>query len=1121
MLPGAHPLDDLEAALLRVAVNPPSTLIEQLERNGHGLLRAVKRILPADGSELLLVIDQFEEVFTLVKDESRRTHFLESLEAAVVDPHSRLRVVITLRADFYDRPLQYRGFAELLRSSVEAVVPLSPEELERAISGPARRVDVRLEHGLVAEMLAEVADEPGALPLLQYALTELFERRDDSVLSLEAYRAIGGVSGALGRRAEELYAEHDAVGREAGRQLLLRLVSLGEGTEDTRRPVPRFEVFSLDVDRQAMTAVIDSFGASRLLSFDRDSRTGAPTIELAHEALLTAWGRLRRWIDDAREDLRTERRLAAAAREWVDEDRDPSFLAGGSRLEQFETWRKTSDISVTPEERQFIDASVGERDRRRAQEETREARERMLERRSLRRLRALVAVLTATAFIAAALTVFAFNQQGRAEREGQVAVARGLAAAAVANLEEDPERSILLALEAVNATRSQDGMVLPEAEEALHRAVVASRIVLSVPDVGGWLDWSPDGKRFVTEGPEETGLVDIRDAETGESLLSFQGHDVDVNGVAFSADGSMLATTGDDGALKVWDSETGDPLADLRGPVSPALGPSFSPDGSLVAAAWPFDDEVRVFDVATGDLVHLLGLPGPFTTSFSPDGKRLGIAIAGPDRSEAVVVDVGTGNKVFTLRGQEFGVNDVDWSPDGRWIATSAIDETVRIWDGGTGKPRYTLFGHAAAVTNADWSPDSSRLVTGSDDGTAKVWEISEAGGRELLSLSAQDTRAGITGVAFSPRGDRVMTGDIEISAVQVWDVSDSGDAEWANLNADPSTFTSVAFTPDGRLATSGSERRPEAVAIWNPETARRMEVIAPPDPSDGPSDEWDMSVSPDGGLLAVAAGPRTEVWDLETGQRTFAIPSEGSLVSVSWSPDGELLATAGFGEFMAQVVDLSGNRVAVLKEESGPDARKEVATARFSPDGRLVATVLYPPGRPKLSAHRVKIWDWERERVLRTIATPVNEVAFDPRGDRIAIAGPGGVELWDPDSGRRVATLAGGTGALLDVAFSPDGSLIAGSALDATVRVWDADSHVQLLQLHGHKDVAPDVEFSADGSKLASADDSGIVRVWALALDDLIEIAESEVTRRLTEEECRQYLHVDGATEMLPAACA
>src|SRR5439155_10575353 len=230
MLPGAHALEELEAALLRVAVNPPSSLLEQLERDENGLLRAVKRVLPSDDSVLVLVIDQLEEVFTLVQHEDRRAHFLASIEAAVMDPRSRLRVVTTLRADFYDRPLLYRGFADLMRSYVEAVVPLSSDELERAIVNPAKQLDVGMEPGLLADMLAEVVDEPGALPLLQYALTELFDRREGNTLTLSAYRDIGGIAGALAGRADELYRALDADGRGACRQLFLRLVTLGEGT---------------------------------------------------------------------------------------------------------------------------------------------------------------------------------------------------------------------------------------------------------------------------------------------------------------------------------------------------------------------------------------------------------------------------------------------------------------------------------------------------------------------------------------------------------------------------------------------------------------------------------------------------------------------------------------------------------------------------------------------------------------------------------------------------------------------------------------------------------------------------------------------------------------------------
>ena len=257
MFPGAYPLEELEAVLARLAPDARG-LLELLEDGELGLLRALKRALPADDSELVLVLDQLEEVFTLVEDDDRRKHFLAILERAVSDPHSRLRIVTTLRADFYDRPLLYSGFAELLRDYVEALVPLMPDEFERAISGPAERVGVTLEPGLLSEMVTDVANEPGALPLLQYALTELYERREGNVLSRDAYHAIGGVSGALAGRAEEIYSALTDSAQEAARQLFLRLVTLGEGAEDTRRRVERPELDSIEVDQTAMAEVADS-----------------------------------------------------------------------------------------------------------------------------------------------------------------------------------------------------------------------------------------------------------------------------------------------------------------------------------------------------------------------------------------------------------------------------------------------------------------------------------------------------------------------------------------------------------------------------------------------------------------------------------------------------------------------------------------------------------------------------------------------------------------------------------------------------------------------------------------------------------------------------------------------
>ncbi|HEX6401525.1 MAG TPA: WD40 repeat domain-containing protein, partial [Actinomycetota bacterium] len=772
--------------------------------------------------------------------------------------------------------LLYRGFAELFKSRVEAVIPLSAEELERAISGPAKRVDVSLEPGLVAAMLADVAEEPGALPLMEYALTELFERRDGRTLFLEAYREIGGVSGALGRRAEELYGELDDDGKEAARQLFLRLVALGEGTEDTRRRVPRAEVASLDVDQQAMATVLDTFGASRQLSFDRDARTGAPTIELAHEAMLTAWPRLHRWIDAARDDLRTERRVAISAREWIEAGRDPSFLLGGSRLEQAEAWQAGSGIAVTPEEREYLDAS-------RTDEDARVARERDLERRSVRRLRAIVAVLAVASLVAVGLTVFAMTQRGRAQKERRGAIARELAAASVANLDVDAERSVLLALEAIETTRALDGDVLPEAEEALHEAVTTSRIELSVPGLGGALDWSSQGV-FVTEGPEDSEMIDIRDAETGEPALpAFQGNDVDINDVAFSPDGSMLATAGDDDALRVWDPATGEPISSVEGD-SIVGGISFDADGSLVAACWHFEDVVRIADPSTGRVVRTIeGLrEAAFDTALSPRGDRIVLAFAGIN--EARVYDVRTGDLLFELRGHDAPINSVSWSPDGRRIATGGNDLAVLVWEAGTGELVTQLLGHTGGVITVDWAPDSHRLLSTASDGAAKIWAVETAGGRELLSLPAKETKSATWG-AFSPDGRRILTGDFEISAAKVWDVSPTGGAEVRNF---PTTTepVDVAFLPDGSLV---APIAPGSIAVWDVGTGRKLRAI---DPGNGPPEPVvNLAVNGDGTRLVtqrIFAG-RVDVTDLVTGEGMHHITRPDTVSSTAWGPDDRL----------------------------------------------------------------------------------------------------------------------------------------------------------------------------------------------------------------------------------------
>jgi serine/threonine protein kinase/ABC-type sugar transport system substrate-binding protein len=425
MLPGAHPLDELEVALTRVAANTTANLREQLERDVRGLLRAAQLILPDDGSQLVLVIDQFEEVFTLVEDEAARQHFLNLLLSAANETRSRVRIIVTLRADFYDRPLHYPEFGEMLRSRMETVLPLGAQALERAIAGPAERVGVQFEEGLVASIVAEMNYQTGALPLLQYALTELFEHREGRLLTHKAYQEIGGAVGALAKRAEALYIDLLPEAQAAARQMFLRLVTLGEGVEDTRRRAARSELLAITTDSDLMDDVIDTYADYRLLTLDNEPGTRAPTVELAHEAILREWERLRAWLNESRDEIRLQRQLAHAAEEWRGAKQDSSFLLRGARLETIEKWVDNTKLALTPEERSYLTASVAKRDQETAAETERQAREARLERRSITFLRGLVAILVLA-------TMGAFGLTSIAQRNEQEA--RGLALASAAQL---------------------------------------------------------------------------------------------------------------------------------------------------------------------------------------------------------------------------------------------------------------------------------------------------------------------------------------------------------------------------------------------------------------------------------------------------------------------------------------------------------------------------------------------------------------------------------------------------------------------------------------------------------------------------------------------------------------
>jgi serine/threonine protein kinase/DNA-binding XRE family transcriptional regulator len=548
LTPGSQPWAEVADALQRVAVNPTPDLLVQLQKDNRGLLRMATHCLPEDGeTELVLLVDQFEELFTLVEEEAVREAFLQSLVTAVLDPHSRLRIVITLRADFTDRPLQYVDFGELMEQRLALVLPLTPDELTQAITKPVEKLGMAMSPELVSTIIQDVGNQPGMLPLLQYALTELFEQRQGRTLTLENYKQTGGVAGALARRADEIFTHLDAAGQEAARQLFLRLITLGEGSEDTRRRVLLTELESMPVISNQSSvngkqrvehrlrnsdygSPITDYGKYRLLTFDHDPVTRGPTVEVAHEALLREWPRLRGWLRDGREDVRRQRLLAQAAAQWAQNDRDDSYLLRGSRLTAFEAWAETTTVALTSDEQHYLQTSLAARDERHTAEEARRRREletaqRLAEEQTKRaeeQTRAAHSLRRRAIFLAGALGIVALLSI--------IAIFLAQAANRNADLAAANERESLESYSLSLAANARQALVADNQPLALLLALAANSV--DNPPMTAWHT-----------------LVDIAYAPGVNRQFTY---DSPINAVAVSPDGSRLLTGSDDGLVLVW-----------------------------------------------------------------------------------------------------------------------------------------------------------------------------------------------------------------------------------------------------------------------------------------------------------------------------------------------------------------------------------------------------------------------------------------------------------------------------------------------------------------------------------------------------------------------------------------
>jgi len=1137
MIPGAHPFEELEAALLRVAVNPPEKLLGQLQSDERGLVRAVKRCLPSDDDiELLLVVDQFEELFTLVGDPDESRRFLDSLYAAVMDPTSRIRVVITLRADFYDRPLMHPDFSELVQEHTEVVVPLTTDELSEAVENPARSVGANLEPGLTSRIVTDVHGEPGALPLLQYALTELFENRDNGTLTQSAYREIGGVLGALGIRAESLYQELDDPSKSAARQLFLRLVTLGEGTVDTRRRVLVSELEALGASNTpdvsdnptshpgwstTVETVFGLFGGHRLLTFDRDPTTREPTVEVAHEALLGEWTRLGGWLDESRADVRMQRVLGNAAVEWAAAERDPSFLLRGSRLEQYEGWATSTDLALTGDERSFLDTSMSERKARQATEAERQAKEDALEKRSRNILRVLVGVFAVAAVIAVVLTIFAFNAQRTAERESEIAreqrrlaeeqtllteeqrrlaFARELAMSANANLEADSERSVLLAMQSISNTLTLEGV------NALHKALPELHLIkrYTVGNSATGVAFSPDGKRIVAASNEKP-KVTILEFESGEVLLEIETAGVHWD-AKYSPDGTMIAASGATGNndLTVWDSETGDVIhswVSLEGAAKPpeSIGGqiAFSPDGTRLAVA-SLDGLPQIVDVNSGEVIQTF--PGhtfpAVGLAYSPDGSLL--ATGNSFTGEVIVWDIASAEALLTLTtiaaDRSYGL---DFSPEGDRLVTAGEEGLITVWEIPSGIEMLSFPSETSGYRNIIFTRDGTRLISGGQDSTARIWDAQT--GEMLMTLAGHNSV--VFGLDISPNGEMLATGGYRDSEVRLWDLAPGH--ELFTVQSQEGAGMVGELSPDNQsLIVIGPNN---TINLWDPVTGDYQGELAKFDLEPGDFIVW-PKFSPDGTKLIVGSLFGT-IYLLEypSGEllKTFVGHTYGAF-GFPLNEDSTRMISNGF-DTKAFIWDFANGTALTEYTE-----HTNLATGSTFIHGGKQAVTGSVDGT-------VRIWDPETGETIKIIqvAGGAGSLILSPDG-RTLVAGTslGKVVGWDIDTWLETVNFQAHQGVIFGLDFNSDGTQLLTAGFEGTAKVWDFPSGDEVATLEGHKGNVTQVFFGPDDRTAYTTAWDWLLHAFVLDVDDLIELAKSRLTRGLTDDECRQFLHLENCPE-------
>ncbi len=1043
--PKNQPLYELATCLIPLLYDDPilrseksDELREKLHAGSVGLTGIIRQIREKyEGQYFLLIIDQFEELFTLNSDTKLIRQYIDLLLECLNTEH--FTVLFTMRADFFAAAVSHSALAQALDSYAPIILPqLDEQGLREVVEQPAKSFGVRFEAGLTDLIIRDVGQEPGSLPLLEFCLTQLWERQKFRQISHNSYKAIGGVQQALANHADAVYAEFSEQEREQLRHIFLKLVRPGQGTEDTR------QVANLDQIRSKNRALITQLADKRLIVTGRDEERRKETVEVVHEALIRRWQTLRQWVDEERKFLVWQEKLQVLLGQWEESKEDEGALLRGLPLDEALKWRGIHENYLECKEKLFILESEKARKKQRW-------------------LKIVTVSLSLLTVMIAMVTIFfalrAKDQQkiAEAEKEQQILVANY-------NLAKTVEEKALRALK--RAEGNNDVGAYKEAvlfaSTAMDQQIDSHQYALSPSSIGRLFSaevfqaalseiwdspvyqeylsnacFSPDGKMIAFGSGKN---VHILNSKTKNELMRLKGHSGSVSEVAYSPDGKVLASASSDQTVRLWDTKTGERIAVLHED-SIVDYVSFSPDGRLLASV---SNIVRLRDSKTGE--ELLSLPIRGTAdyvSFSPDSRLLAWAY---DDQDIRLWNIETGKEKLSIHTSD--INCLTFSPDGNLLALASSDKTIRLIDSNSGKEIKALYGHTASVDSVSFSPDEKHLASSSFDKTVRLWDIET--GKPIKVLRGHTNPVG--NVSFSPDG-RVLASTSYDKTVRLWNITIKKEYKTLEINDTP--FWNVTFNSDGKLLAASSSDN--SVRIWNIEKGEKIKMLRGHTAS-----VRSVSFSPGNKILASGSDDKTiRLWSIKTDKEISTLKGHtGPVRDVIFTHDGRQVVSTSLDRTIRTWDYAREKEINILKGHTEP-----VSSVSLSLDGKILASASWDK--------TIRIWDYASGKeinVLKGHTDQVNTVSFSPKGNLLASASRDKtVRIWNINTTQNIKILHAHDASVSNVSFNSDGNLLASASLDNTIRLWDTETWNELTVLRDNKAHIRNIAFNANGL-LASA---------------------------------------------------